>query len=166
MVVVLAVADDAAVRALNLALRRWPGAARWTGVLAARLASVEVGLMLLLALGSGRRSALRMLVAVGTVYVASELLGRGWPRARPFERLPSVEALAEHSTGRSFPSRHVASGLAMATIGGREHARLGWLMAAVAGLLGVSRVAAGLHYPSDVAAGAALGQLVGSLLSR
>src|SRR4051812_16411197 len=64
VVAVLAAADDAAVYALNHALQRWPDAARWTGVLAARLASVEVGLMLLLALGGGRRSALRMLAAV------------------------------------------------------------------------------------------------------
>jgi undecaprenyl-diphosphatase len=162
----LASADDAAVRALNQRLRRSPAAARWTGVLASRLASVEVGLMLLLAVSGGRRSAVRMLVAVGTVYAVSELLGRLWPRGRPFERLADVEPLAEHSVGRSFPSRHVASGLAMAMIGGREHAPLGWLMAGVAALLGASRVGAGLHYPSDVAAGAALGRLIGGALKR
>jgi undecaprenyl-diphosphatase len=163
---VLASADDAAVRALNGRLRRSPAAARWTGVLASRLASVEAGLMLLLAVGGGRRSAIRMLVAVGLVYAAGELLGQIWPRARPFERIPDVEPLAEHSAGRSFPSRHVASGLAMAIIGGREHAPLGWLMAGVAVLLGASRIGAGLHYPSDVAAGVAIGRLIGSVLER
>jgi membrane-associated phospholipid phosphatase len=66
-----------------------------------------------------------------------------------------------HEPGRSFPSRHVASGLAMASIGSREHRRLGMLMAGVAWLLGVSRVAAGLHYPSDIAAGALLGLIFG-----
>jgi undecaprenyl-diphosphatase len=54
----------------------------------------------------------------------------------------------------------------MAVLGGEEHARLGWLMSLVAWLLGISRVAAGLHYPSDVVAGAALGQLVGVALKR
>jgi undecaprenyl-diphosphatase len=165
VVAVFAAADDAAVCALNQSLRRWPGASRWTRLLAARLAPVEVGLMLLLACG-GRRSALRMLVAVGIIYVASEVLGGICPRARPFERLTGVQALAEHSSGRSFPSRHVASGLAMAIIGGREHARLGLVMAVVAALLGLSRVGAGLHYPSDVAAGAVVGQLVGGLMRR
>jgi undecaprenyl-diphosphatase len=165
-VTVFASADDAAVRALNQRLRRSPAAARWTGVLASRLASVEVGLMLLLALGGGRRSAMRMLLAVAMVYVLSELLGRIWPRARPFERLTDVEPLAEHTAGRSFPSRHVASGLAMAIIGGRDHASLGWLMAWVAALLGVTRIGAGLHYPSDVAAGVAIGQLIGAALKR
>jgi membrane-associated phospholipid phosphatase len=38
-------------------------------------------------------------------------------------------------------------------------------MAIVAWLLGVSRIAAGLHYPSDVLAGAALGGAIGRLLA-
>jgi undecaprenyl-diphosphatase len=156
--------DHAVVRSLNGWLRRRPVAARWTGILAARLAGAEVGLMLLLAVSGRPRAVSRMLLAVGSVYVASELLGRAWPRVRPFERLADVESLAEHSLGRSFPSRHVASGLAMAIIGAEEHARLGRLMAVVAGLLGASRVGAGLHFPTDVAAGAALGGLIGSVL--
>lgn len=119
--------------------------------------------MLLLALSGRRRPAVRMLAAVGVIYAASELLGQLWPRTRPFERFEDITPLAAHSAGRSFPSRHVASGLAMAVIGGREHMRLGWLMAGVAWLLGISRVAAGLHYPSDVMAGVALGKLVGAV---
>ncbi|MBV9329845.1 MAG: phosphatase PAP2 family protein [Chloroflexi bacterium] len=158
--------DDAAVRTLNRWARASPRLAMIIGCAAERLAVLEVGLMLLLGLSGRRQSALRMLAAVGAVYAASELLGRAWPRPRPFERLDDVTLLATHSAGRSFPSRHVASGLAMATIGAREHARLGWLMAAVAWALGISRVAAGLHYPSDVGAGAALGRLVGDLFTR
>ena len=122
--------------------------------------------MLLLALSGRRRSALRMLLAVGAVYAASELLGRVWPRPRPFERLSDVTPLASHSAGRSFPSRHVASGLAMAAVGGQEHPGLGPLMGGVAWLLGLSRIAAGLHYPTDVAAGAALGHLIGYIVTR
>jgi undecaprenyl-diphosphatase len=158
--------DDAVVCTCNRWARGSPLVATSVGIAAERLAAAEVILMLLLALSGRRRSALRMLAAVGTVYVASELLGRAWPRRRPFERLPRVQPLASHASGRSFPSRHVASGLAMAAVGGQEHARLGCLMAVVAWLLGMSRVAAGLHYPSDVAAGAALGQLVGAALKR
>lgn len=157
------VADDAAVRALNGWLRRRPALARWAGVLSSRLAVVEIALMVLLAASGRRRSAARMLASVAAVYAASEVLGRAWPRARPFERVADVEALAPHTAGRSFPSRHVASGLAMATIGGQEHARLGWLMTVVAWLLGGARVAAGLHYPTDVAVGVLVGRAIGAL---
>jgi undecaprenyl-diphosphatase len=94
------------------------------------------------------------------------LIGFVWPRQRPFARLAHVEALLKHDAARSFPSRHVASGLAMAAIGARAHPRLGTAMTLVAWLLGLSRVAAGLHYPSDVLGGAALGQLIGSGFTR
>jgi len=151
---------------LNRLARRWPPTRMLVGESAKRLAGVEVLLMVLLAVSGRRGSALRMLAAVGLVYVASEGLGHTWTRQRPFARLAEVESLAPHSAERSFPSRHVASGLAMAAIGGGEHRRLGLLMSAVAWWLGTSRIAAGLHYPSDVAAGAILGSLIGRYLRQ
>ena len=156
--------DDAGVAALNTAVRTSRALNRLTNRSATGLAGVEVVLMGALALGGRRRSAVRMLVAVTVVYVASEVLGALWPRQRPFTRLSQVEALVPHTGERSFPSRHVASGLAMAAIGATAHPRSGLAMAAVAWLLGASRVAAGLHYPSDVLAGAALGSAIGRLV--
>jgi undecaprenyl-diphosphatase len=153
--------DDAVVLRVNALVRSHPTLARVVGAAAERLAVVEVGLMLLLAVSGRRRSALRMLATVSTLYVTCEALGRVWPRKRPFEKLADVQSVVPHEPGRSFPSRHVASGLAMASIGSREHRRLGMLMAGVAWLLGFSRVAAGLHYPSDIAAGALLGLIFG-----
>jgi membrane-associated phospholipid phosphatase len=40
------------------------------------------------------------------------------------------------------------------------------LMAVLAAALGVARVRAGLHYPSDVLAGAVLGSIIGRLLRQ
>src|ERR1043166_6751677 len=81
--------------------------------------------MVMLGISGRRGSAVRMLAAVSVVYIASEGLGVLWLRQRPFARLSDVSCLVPHDAGRSFPSRHVASGLAMASIGGREHTRLG-----------------------------------------
>ena len=156
-------ADETLVLALNATARRSPRAAWIVGRLAAWLAGVEVLLMVALALAGRRDSAVRMLAAVSVVYVLSEALGTIWPRRRPFARLAQAERLARHSAERSFPSRHVASGLAMAAVGGQAHPRLGTAMATVAWLLGLSRVAAGLHYPSDLLGGALLGAAVGRL---
>ncbi len=157
--------DDAGVGRLNAAVRTSRALTRLTSQSAISLAGVEVALMASLALGGKRSSAARMLAAVAMVYLASEALGALWPRQRPFARHSEVEALVPHAGARSFPSRHVASGLAMAAIGGGAHPRLGVAMAMVAWLLGVSRIAAGLHYPSDVLAGAALGGAIGRLMA-
>ena len=148
--------DDTVVVQLNAFARSWAPAARMVSLLAARLAAAEVILMIILAGIGRRRAAIEMLTSVALIYLVCEALGRLWPRRRPFERLPDVRSIAAHDPGRSFPSRHVASGLVMAAIGGEEHHALGALMAALAWLLGLSRIVAGLHYPSDVLAGAAL----------
>src|SRR4051794_12323850 len=67
-------ADDTLVCALNSTARRSPTAAAAVGRLAAWLAGVEVVLMLALALAGRRDSAVRMLVAVGLVYLLSNAL--------------------------------------------------------------------------------------------
>jgi membrane-associated phospholipid phosphatase len=158
--------DDALTLWANTAARRQTWLRFMIGAFARWLAGIEIGLMLLLGLGGRRGDAVRMLAAVGVVYLTCDVLGGAWPRRRPFARLSGIEALAAHDAERSFPSRHVASGLAMAAIGGRAHPRLGAAMTLVAWVLGVSRVAAGLHYPSDVLVGAAIGGFVGSCFVR
>lgn len=160
----LLAADAALASWLNAFVRRSTVVGALTAASATWLAGVEALLMCALFVAGRRRTAGRMLAAVGLVYVVSEVLGSVWRRGRPFGELASVEALVPHTAQRSFPSRHVASGLAMAAIGGRAQPLLGRVMWAVAWLLGLSRVATGLHYPSDVLAGALLGSVIGRLL--
>jgi membrane-associated phospholipid phosphatase len=161
----LLLADAALATYLNARVRASVPFKALTAGAATWLAGVEVVLMGALFVAGRRRSAGRMLAAVALVYAGSEVLGALWRRERPFARLSHVDALVPHSPTRSFPSRHVASGLAMATIGRRAQPRLGLAMSVVAWLLGLSRVASGLHYPSDVLAGALLGGVIGRLLS-
>jgi membrane-associated phospholipid phosphatase len=153
--------DEETARRLNTWVRRRPAAQRVAQVLAAWLAPTEVLLMLGVALSGQFRTALRMLYAVGTVYVLVEVIGRMFWRERPFVQVEQVEELLSHQAGRSFPSRHVASGVAMAAVASCTSPRVARSMRSVAWLLGLSRVASGLHYPSDVFAGAALGEIVG-----
>ena len=70
-------------------------------------------------------------------------------------RLPDV--LSSPPTSSSFPSGHAASAAAFATAVGLESPRLGLALAPVAAAVGYSRVHVGVHWASDVAAGAALG---------
>ena len=157
--------DDAGVVALNKLARCTASGRTVTAVLARWLSVVEVVLMILLGIGLRRpRAAARMLTAVGTVYVACEMAGALWARKRPVARVPQIAILTAHGVDRSFPSRHVASGLAMAAIGGSEHPTLGRTMCGAAWLLGLTRVMAGLHYPSDVLAAAVLARIVTRML--
>ena len=149
---------------LNASTRRWPALHFVASSAAGGLAATEVVLMLVLGMRGQRGVVLRMLGSVGTVYVASDLLGCIWQRERPFSQRDEIHGLISHRPGRSFPSRHVASALAMASIARCANPRLGGLMAWLAWLLGLSRVAVGVHYPSDVLAGALLGTFVGRWL--
>jgi undecaprenyl-diphosphatase len=159
----VAAIDAAAARWANLAAQRHPAARRAVSLSAAGLAAAEIALMLLLGVSGRPRAIGRMLLAVSTVYAAVEVIGAVWRRERPFANLEPVAAMVPHTPERSFPSRHVASAVAMARVATRARPSLGRLMAVLAGLLALGRVGAGLHYPSDALGGAALGFVLGSV---
>lgn len=157
--------DRRSVAYLNRLLRRQQGSVRVAATAACGLAGVEIALMVWLGLRGHVGTALRMLLATGILYVGVELLGRCVKRERPFVAVTDVQRLVEHDEGRSFPSRHVASAFAMAALARPADRTTGYVMTLAALGLGLSRVATGLHYPTDVLAGAALGQVVGWALS-
>lgn len=63
----------------------------------------------------------------------------------------------------SFPSAHSTSAVATATVLGRIAPRARPPLYALAGLICIGRPYLGMHYPSDVLAGAALGYGIGRL---
>ena len=84
-----------------------------------------------------------------------------------------IEALSGQTAApmaaNSFPSGHATScfGIAVAVAWasrGTEHSWLGWAVMGWATLVALSRVYVGVHFLSDVIAGAALGALVGTLV--
>ena len=75
---------------------------------------------------------------------------------RPYDQI-------SHKPGNSFPSRHTASSAIIAMAFWYVCQPLGITAAALAVLVGISRVVAGLHYPRDVLAGAAVSLVVGGL---
>jgi undecaprenyl-diphosphatase len=120
--------------------------------------------LLALAFFGGRRG---RLCTIGLLMVplildplSSTFLKETIDRLRPFEVLPDVIARAGASGG-SFPSNHALNNTAAATILSYMYPNrmLIWWTTAV--IIGVSRIYVGVHWPTDVLGGAALGLLGG-----
>lgn len=98
----------------------------------------------------------RALGAVGGAYVLNTTLKLVVRRRRP--QLAGLPPLIGTPTGLSFPSAHASTSFA----GALAYSRLGLPAGPLYGLAGglaLSRVYLGVHYPSDVLAGAVLGTL-------
>jgi membrane-associated phospholipid phosphatase len=109
--------------------------------------------------GTRRPRWLRATGCVGGAYVVSTSIKVAIGRRRPVvEDLPHLMATP---TGLSFPSSHSTSSFAAARAFGSLVPRVPLLGAASA--MALSRLYLGVHYPSDVAAGAALGTVIGRL---
>ena len=83
---------------------------------------------------------------------------------RPRPVLADLPALVRTPSRLSFPSAHAASTTAAAVAFAPLAPRVPW--PAVAGAMCLSRVVLGVHYPTDVLAGAALGATVGRVVGH
>jgi membrane-associated phospholipid phosphatase/diacylglycerol kinase family enzyme len=108
-----------------------------------------------------RRGALRGVLAIaGASLLANGVLKPLVPRRRPAaELLPSYRSLDDPPTSSSFPSGHAASAAAFATAVAMESPKAASWVLPLAATVAYSRVHVGVHWTSDVAAGAGLGAL-------
>ncbi|MGW7521544.1 phosphatase PAP2 family protein [Streptomyces sp. NPDC054796] len=156
--------DKAAFRAV--ATRDWPKAEGvlprlsrsadhsklWMGVAAGIVVSGIGG-------PRARRGAVRGLASLAAASAVVNTVGK-WSvrRNRPvLDAVPVIRQLQRQPRTTSFPSGHSASAAAFATGVALESKGWGAAVAPVAASVAFSRVYTGVHYPSDVLAGVAIG---------
>lgn len=118
--------------------------------------------------GALRRAGLRGVGAVAATSVLTNASTK-WliPRRRPAAtRVAAQRRLIKRPSSSSFPSGHAASAAAFTTAVAMESPSTGAFLAPAAVAVAYSRVHTGVHWPSDVVAGAALGVAVGVATKR
>ena len=105
-----------------------------------------------------RRAAVAAFLSAGLALAIGKVISELVDRARPFVADPGgVHLFSHQAADPGFPSDHATAAFAIAVAIFLRNRRWGGVVLAAATVLSVGRVALGVHYPSDVLAGAALG---------
>jgi membrane-associated phospholipid phosphatase len=107
-----------------------------------------------------------MLAAMGSTTLTTQLAKRGYDRLRPYQVDPSIRTIGHLPKDASYPSGHTSAAFAAATVlshlwPARAHEFNWW-----ANQAGLSRIHAGVHFPSDVQMGAQVGTRSGLAAAR
>lgn len=102
--------------------------------------------------------------AVLARFVFAEVIRFFYNRLRPFQVLSDVHQLVLHETGASFPSGHASAAFAIAMAVYYYYPKTSILFFLAALSIGFGRVAAGIHWPTDIIGGAGVGILAGWLI--
>ncbi len=98
-------------------------------------------------------------------YAITELIKTFFPTLRPFQFDGAFPLTTTIPTDGAFPSSHTAVGFALAVTILKHDRKVGILYIIMAGLVGIARIMAHVHYPIDIVAGALIGTIISRLTS-
>jgi len=113
--------------------------------------------------GEAAQAVLHMGIVGAVCTLVYKLLKRGTLRPRPYQALQVVSAGTGVLDSFSFPSGHTLHAVAFTLVACAYYPMLAAPLAGFTVLTAASRVVLGLHYPSDVLAGAAVGAAIAGL---
>lgn len=146
--------DHRILRFMNTLAADYP-LVRWAVVFGARYLIVLLALSSIV-LAFRRRALLLLVLAAGLSLFINYLIASFiFFRPRPEEGV--LRLIGQPWTAKSFPSDHAALSLVFALVVFFYYPKSGLLLAFLALVVGLSRVAAGVHYPLDIIAGFAVG---------
>lgn len=105
-----------------------------------------------------------LLLAFALELPAYWIMKNSFRRQRPSELNLSFAALVVASDKFSFPSGHTAAAVLFSTVTYQYYPSIGLVCFGWAAAIGASRVVVGVHYPSDIVAGASLAIVVSEFI--
>jgi undecaprenyl-diphosphatase len=106
-----------------------------------------------------------LVVLTLTDQTASKLLKPLIERPRPCHVMDQINLLVGCGGGFAMPSSHAANAMGQAFLFSCANRGLKWYLYVFAGIVAVSRVFVGVHYPGDVLVGSAVGATYGILVT-
>lgn len=107
-----------------------------------------------------RTTGLQALIALAVSHIPVAIAKKLYPRMRPYLALPGTNTFRNPLKDHSFPSGHTTAIFASTVPYMVAFPALTVILLPLACIVGFSRIYLGLHYPSDVIAGAVIGSSV------
>jgi len=107
-----------------------------------------------------------ILLIIASDQLNSSFLKNLFDRIRPCNYLENINVLVHCSSSYSFPSSHAVNNFSVAFFFYRLFPKFKWILFIIASLIAISRPYVGVHYPSDIFAGALLGMIIGYVFAE
>ena len=121
------------------------------------IVSILLGIILIM-IAKTRKTGIEVLLSVALAFIVANLIVKNAvARVRPYDAYAFLVPAVTKPHDFSFPSGHTVNAFAAAVAVFLNHKKIGIVALILAALVAFSRLYVGVHYPTDVLTGAAIG---------